>query len=381
MVRQHIRNSCQNGDFNRSRPTRRQALRTLGMVGGLSLAGCLDRAGNLDPNDTVDPNDTEKNENGDDPEDKKENDTEQGNETEEQTNERLSPPKNGAVAFIYDDGPIEDYTKAFPVHQQFKAPATVGITSNWVGRENYMGVRHLEKLVDAGWEICSHTTDHLPIASFKIQEDIEADDREIDPTEIRHGHHEGKKVELTDGDHSVIRTVEGLGGETEDRHVVLTEAVGKPFKAGETVIRYPRETMHETLFESKRKLEKYGFEVNTLLAPYDRFNEWSMEFAPEYYIGVANANYETRINPEGFNPFETQRYYFIENANRSIVESDLDEIADRGAFGVFGAHTVKDEVTQELIWETLEWVDEREIEVMTLRDGFAHFAEPQNSNK
>ncbi|WP_336362082.1 polysaccharide deacetylase family protein [Halalkalicoccus salilacus] len=375
MTRQDIRNSRQNRDTNQSRPTRRQALRTLGVIGGLSLAGCLDQGGNLTSNDK------ERDEGGNDSEDQQKNGTEQENETEEETNERLNPPENGAVVFVYDDGPVEDYTKAFPVHQQFKAPATVGITSTWIGRENYMGIKHLEKLADAGWEICSHTTEHLPIASFKIQKDIGADDREIYPTEIRHGHHEGKEVELTDGANSVIRTVEGLGGEPEDPHVVLTEAVGEPFKTGETVIRYPRETLHESLSESKRKLEKHGFEVDTLLAPYDRFNEWSMEFAPEYYTGVANANYETRINSEGFNPFETQRGYFIENANRSVVESDLDEIAGRGALGVFGAHTVKDEVTQELIWETLEWIDERGIEVMTLRDAFAHFAEPQNSNK
>lgn len=99
--------------------------------------------------------------------------------------------------------------------------------------------------------------------------------------------------------------------------------------------------MHESLSESKRKLEELGFEVDTFLAPYDRFNEWSMVFAPEYYADVANADSETRIKCEGFDPFETQRHYFIEFVDQLMVELDLDEIVNQGALGVFGAQRLQ----------------------------------------
>lgn len=354
-----------------SASTRRQALRGIGTIAGISLAGCL---GQDDP-DSEDEDTAEDNpENG--------SEEEQKEEVEERTEENLESPENGAVVFVYDDGPIEDYTKAFPVHEEFDAPATTGIVTEWIGQSaDWMNVKHLKELAAAGWEICSHTTDHGTVASFEIQVDIEASDRQIRPEEIRHGHHGGKEIELTDGDRSVIRTVEELDGEGEDRYIVLTEPVGESFEAGETVIRYPEEYMHELLGDSKRELEELGFEVDTFLAPYDQFNTWSMEFVPEYYAGVANANHGERINYEGFNPFETQRHYFIEFVDRSIIESDLDEIANQGALGVFGAHTVKEEVTEELIRETHEWINERGIEVMTLRDAFAHFTESSNLSK
>lgn len=200
------RHSCR-----RSTSTRRQALRTLGAVGGIALTGCLDQDG-----DGLDPGD--ENGTGDDPEESEDDEE----EIEALADESHDPPENGAVVFVYDDGPIEDYTQAFPVHEEFGVPATTGIVTDWIGRDDdWMDVGHLEELADAGWEICSHTTEHTTVAMFEIEDDIEADDHQIFAEEIRHGHHEGKEVELTDGTRSVLRTVEGLDGETEDRHVVL----------------------------------------------------------------------------------------------------------------------------------------------------------------
>lgn len=42
--------------------------------------------------------------------------------------------ENGAVTFIYDDGPIENLEEAIPAHETYDAPATVGIISDWMGR-------------------------------------------------------------------------------------------------------------------------------------------------------------------------------------------------------------------------------------------------------
>ena len=236
-----------------------------------------------------------------------------------------------------------------------------------------MDVEQLRELDAAAWEICSHTTAHTPVAAFEIKDAIGVDDAKIHAAEYRHGHSVGKEVEITDGDRSVLRTVDALGSDPGDRRVALTEPVGKVFDTSEAVIRYPAEYMREALGESKRILEAYGFPIDTFLAPYDQFDSWSMEFIPDYYSGVANANHGERVNYPGFDPYETQRHYFIEFVDRSAVEADLDEIADEGALGVFGAHTFKDEVTQELIRETLEWVEDRGIEIMTLRDAFTHF--------
>lgn len=359
--------------------TRRHFLGTVGTgTGGLavSVAGCT--ADDASTDETVSDVDTEDGERSLDEAEKNDTDGDR-EETEDAEEESLDPPENGAIVFVYDDGPIEDYTQAFPVHQEFNAPATTGIVSEYVGRsDDWMDVEHLEELAAAGWEICSHTTRHLPLAAFELTEDAEPENTAIHAEEHRHGHPVGLTVEITDGNRSVLRDVAGLGGDSGGtRPVLLEQPVGDLFAAGETVIRYPEEQMHEALGESRRELEQFGFEINTLLAPYDAFDEWSMQFVPEYYDGVSNARHGSRINdPDGFDPYATRRHYFIEFTTREVVQQDLDEIADRGALGVMGAHTVKEEVTEGRIRETLEWVDERDIEVMTLREAIERFTPP-----
>lgn len=305
--------------------------------------------------------------------------------TEDDEDEVVEPPEGGAVVFVYDDGPLEDYTQAFPVHQEFDAPATTGIVSEWIGREDYMDagcmdVEHLEELVDAGWEIASHTVEHTAVGSFELVENAAPEDDYVYPEEIRHGYHRGKELEITDDDRTVRRTVVDYGSDGVGRYIELDEPLGESFAAGETVVRYPEDQMHASLSESKRELERLGFEVDTLLAPYDNFDEYSMEFVGEYYDGVANAKHGSRINDrEEFDPYRTCRDYFIEFTSRESVQRDLDEIAERGALGVFGAHAFKEEVSKERIRETLEWIDERDIEVMTLREAIARFGDRHRS--
>jgi hypothetical protein len=341
-----------------------------------SMSGCLSRLTDRTGGET-DGNDRDRNET--------ENQEDDGNDTttgEEDTadNESPDPPEGGTVVFVYDDGPIEDYTQAFPAHQAFDAPATTGIVTEWIGRENYMGtdwmdVEHLEELEDAGWEIASHTTEHTAVGTFELVEDARLEDDRVYTDSNRHGFWAPRDLELTDGENSVTRTVLGWDDDSRGRYLELDEPLGTSLSAGEGVVRYPEEQMHEALGESKRELEALGFEIDTFLAPYDNFDHYSRSFASEYYMGIANAEHGSRINdPEEFDPFYTERDYFIEFTSSDAVRADLDEIADRGALGVIGAHTFKDEVTEERIYETLEWVDERDIAVMTLREAIERYS-------
>lgn len=355
--------------MDRPKPTRRAVLAT-GSAALVGLSGCL---GSLSEgtDDTMNDNEIGEETTNDGEDDEKEDDHE----------EAPDPPEGGAVVFVYDDGPMQDYTQALPAHRAFDVPATTGVVSEWIGREDYqddgcMDVEHLEELVDAGWEIASHTAEHTAIGTFELTEDVDPDDERIYPEEIRHGYHRGKTLEITDGERTFHRDVADYGTDDVGRYIDLDEPLGEACPAVETIVRYPDEQMHEALGESKRRLEEFGFTVDTLLAPYDNFDEYSMEFVPEYYEGVANARHGARINDrDGFDPYWTRRDYFIEYTDRKSVKRDLDEIADRGALGVLGAHSFKDEVSEDRIRETLGWIDERGIEVMTLREAIARFGE------
>ncbi|OIB56956.1 polysaccharide deacetylase family protein [Natrialba sp. SSL1] len=280
----------------------------------------------------------------------------------------------GAVAFVYDDGPIEDYEQAFPVHQEFDAPASAGIVSEWIGREDFNGtdwmtVEQIAELEDAGWEIMSHTTAHTALGAFDLVEDADPDDTRVYPEQRNHGFHHGHDVEITDGETSVRRTV--VDSDTDDTggYLEFDEPLGESFAAGEAVERYPEDVMDDFLGRSKRELEDHGFEIDTLLAPYDIVDDWAIDHSREYYDGIANVNPGSMHNdPDTFDPFDTNRDYFIEFTTPEQVQSELDQLAAEEGLGIIGAHTFKEEVTADRIRETLEWIEERDLEVVTLRD-------------
>ncbi|MFC4439734.1 MULTISPECIES: polysaccharide deacetylase family protein [Natrialbaceae] len=332
----------------------------LGTVGAGTLALC---AGCLDPRTGG---------SGGEPIDDDEEPDDDTNESEDL--DEVPDIDGGAVVFTYDDGPIEDYEQAFPVHQEFDAPASTAIVTEWVGREDFLGtdwmdIEHLEELEEAGWEIMSHTTDHTGVASFELVEDVNPDDTRIYPERPHHGFHGGYDVEITDGENSVQQPIVDSGTDDVGNYLEFDEAIGESFAAGEAVERYPEDLMHEFLGNSKERLERWGFEIDTFLAPYDVCDEWTIGIAEEYYDGIANTSPTSIINdPETFDPFETKRDYFIEFTSPVNTRKMIEEIAMQEAIGVVGAHTFKEEVTEERIRETLEWVEEYDLEVVTFRD-------------
>ncbi|TYL39513.1 polysaccharide deacetylase [Natronococcus pandeyae] len=353
--------------------TRRALLGTVGAGTLAATAGCLDALNDENGDDEANGGDDENGGNGDTDDDGQ---SDQANESEDPDDEADEIPDidGGAVVFTYDDGPMEDYQQAFPVHQEFDAPASTGIVTEWVGREDFqdtdwMDIEYIEELEEAGWEIMSHTTAHTALGSFELVEDVDPDDSRVYPEQRNHGFHGGYEIEVTDGENSVRRQLVDSGEDDVGIYLEFDEPIGESFAAGETVERYPEDLMHEFLGGSKDRLEQWGFEVDTLLAPYDVCDEWTIEIASEYYDGIANVHLDTMVNDlDSFDPFDTHRDYFIEFTGPEAVQAQLDEVANQEALGIVGAHTFKEEVTEEGIRETLEWVEERDLEVVTLRD-------------
>lgn len=353
--------------------TRRALLGTVGVGTLAATAGCLDALNDENGDDEANGGDDE-NGGSDDTNDDEQSDQPNESEDPEDEDDEIPDIDGGAIVFTYDDGPMEDYEQVFPVHQEFDAPASTGIVTEWVGREDFqdtdwMDIEHIEELEEAGWEIMSHTTAHTALGSFELVEDVDPDDTRVYPEQRNHGFHGGYEIEVTDGENSVRRQLVDSGEDDVGIYLEFDEPVGESFAAGETVERYPEDLMHEFLGDSKEQLEEWGFEVDTLLAPYDIVDEWTISIAEEYYDGISNVDPTSMINDmETFDPFETKRDYFIEFTSPENTRRKIEEIAMQEAIGVVGAHAFKDEVTEERIRETLEWVEEYDLEVVTFRD-------------
>jgi hypothetical protein len=343
--------------------SRRTVLERTGVIAGsLTLGGCLSSApagnsagGGDDANDDSDEN----------PEEPRDDEDESDESTE----------YDGAVTFVYDDGPIEDLEVAFPAHQKYDAPASAGIVSSWMTGEDpdYMDVDDVRTLADAGWEISCHTSHHAAISSFKLVEDVAPDDERIYPEgRGQHGFTTGNPIEVTDGENLVERTVVGSGSDEAGRYLELDEAVDEAFATGETVERYAESYVRSQLADSRDALSE--FEPSTFLAPHDVIDEHHLEIVDDYYDGVFNVSLDTPANELPFEPFETNRSYFAERVDRDDVYAELEAIAETVSYGVVGAHTYLEEVTRDRIEETLQWCGDLGLEVITFDEAIDRFA-------
>lgn len=77
------------------------------------------------------------------------------------------------VVITFDDGDIDVYENAFPIMRELGFVGAFYIVTNNLGAKDYVGIDQLKEMVAAGWEIGSHTRDHLDLT---INHDIIRDE-------------------------------------------------------------------------------------------------------------------------------------------------------------------------------------------------------------
>jgi ankyrin repeat protein/peptidoglycan/xylan/chitin deacetylase (PgdA/CDA1 family) len=70
------------------------------------------------------------------------------------------------VSFIFDDGERTDLDIIKRIFLPRNVPGTIAAVSGFVGQRQYMNVEELETLEQAGWEIASHTQNHLDLSTL-----------------------------------------------------------------------------------------------------------------------------------------------------------------------------------------------------------------------
>lgn len=71
------------------------------------------------------------------------------------------------VIITFDDGYLDNYTKAFPVLQKYDFPATVFVISDFVGKPRYVTWDQLRQMQEAGFVSGSHTRQHMYLPDIK----------------------------------------------------------------------------------------------------------------------------------------------------------------------------------------------------------------------
>jgi len=71
------------------------------------------------------------------------------------------PPR--PVIITFDDGHIDNFTTAFPIMQKYGFMGVLYIVGNYMGTDGYMTAAQIREMADAGWEVGSHSMNHLDL--------------------------------------------------------------------------------------------------------------------------------------------------------------------------------------------------------------------------
>lgn len=77
------------------------------------------------------------------------------------------PPRPFLLTF--DDGNLDNYTNAFPITQKYGFTGVLYLVGNYIGAENYMSVEQVRAMYDAGWEVGSHSLNHLDLTKVNAE--------------------------------------------------------------------------------------------------------------------------------------------------------------------------------------------------------------------
>ncbi len=78
------------------------------------------------------------------------------------------PPR--PILITFDDGHLNNYKAAFPIMEKYGFTGVLYIVGSYMGAPQYMSVDQIKEMVEAGWEVGSHTMRHLDLSSLDPQQ-------------------------------------------------------------------------------------------------------------------------------------------------------------------------------------------------------------------
>lgn len=275
------------------------------------------------------------------------------------------------LVFVYDDSPIQDYRKAFPVHHEEGAPACIAAVTDIIAGDTGLNPAHLREVQADGWEVMSHTNTHRAMGRMRLSAPVAPDDERLYLPYNYHGVTPGGPLLVDDGDRTVEVPLVGRGRDDDGPYLDLDAPVGASFAAEGTYVRFPDRVLEAELTSSKRRLEAMGLEIDNFVYPFGSHGPHVDRLVRRYYDGVGNWHRDG-LNPGvGVDPYRIGRSYFRTDMHTvGAVGAWLDEVAAGDHLGMLAGHAYLPTITAERIRATIRMARARGIEIVTLREAF-----------
>jgi peptidoglycan/xylan/chitin deacetylase (PgdA/CDA1 family) len=88
------------------------------------------------------------------------------------------PPR--PILITFDDGDVDVYENAFPIMQKYGFTGVFYLVANYVGQPNYITIQQVKEMAEAGWEIGSHSLNHIDLTLSPERQRAEVVESKID---------------------------------------------------------------------------------------------------------------------------------------------------------------------------------------------------------
>jgi len=70
----------------------------------------------------------------------------------------------------FDDGNLDNYTNAYPIMKKYGFIGVVYVVQNYIDADRYMTSEQIHELLAAGWELGSHTMNHVNLVAARPEQ-------------------------------------------------------------------------------------------------------------------------------------------------------------------------------------------------------------------
>nr|WP_187441980.1 polysaccharide deacetylase family protein [Sutcliffiella horikoshii] len=295
----------------------------------------------------------------------------------------LSYKPKPMLVISYDDSPPEDYTKAFPIHEQYGVPAEVCV-NNWrLNTSEGLTTAQLIEMQDAGWEIISHGFNHLDFGVSFVVTSQDVGDTQLRVDRISGFDYiypfEGFLFHTDASSYAGLReeivTITGKTTDTEGNEVfVLSDPLQYSY-TNHACLRLSDNQLKIEVDDSIDELVGMGLEVKGFAYPHNSSCPYSRDYISKRLASARNGDALRYPSDDNFFIPKMRIPSIGELSLRPQTEIDsiLDDIVANNLMGFTYEHTWQTAFTSSKLEYLISKAIEKGIKITTRTEAMKHF--------
>lgn len=269
---------------------------------------------------------------------------------------RNTKPKPMLV-ISYDDGPLQDYTVAFPIHKQYGVPGELSITSGAItGEYNpftfgaVMSIEQIREMRDWGFEIAGHGQSHMRLGSGSVASPASSGSTEIYPSVDPSTQQQNfpYKVYLWNRNSGVEETVTITGLTADGKGYTLETPLENGFPVNYTFYSMHEETLDKEIKGCFDDLLEMGIPATHYSYPYNDSSFYSRRVIKKYFNSARQGFLSTLAtnniilpNNSGtpINMYNITSHAQLAGKTTTYIDGLLDDLVATNGFAMTFEHT------------------------------------------